>query len=175
VTKTSVIPLLACEEAFRRDPSAVARVTALNTVQLSGQPTWDYLVASLDLTKAERLKLESRHDFAGFMSQYGDAVVVHQSRNASNYLYMDTLYGDYPLIHNSPWAREVGYYFPDSDVGAAADQILTARDHHAENLPTYKAASRRFLAAVDPLHPDNLTIYARQLLALSAGASWVRP
>jgi hypothetical protein len=174
VTKTSVIPLMACEEAYRRDPSAVAQVTALNTVHLTGQPTWDYLVASLDLTKADRLKLECRHDFAGFMSQFGDAVVVHQWRNPSNYLYMDTLYGDYPLIHNSPWAREVGYYYPESDVGAAADQILAARGHHGEDLPAYRQRSRRFLAAVDPLHPDNLTAYARQLLALSAGAPWAR-
>ena len=174
VTKTSVIPLMACEEAFRRDASAVAQVTALNTVQLTGHPTWDYLVASLDLTKADRLKLESRHDFAGFMSQFGDAVVVHQWRNPSNYLYMDTLYGDYPLIHNSPWARDVGYYYPESDVGAAASQILFARSHHAENLPAYRETSRRFLAGVDPLHADNLTIYARRLLELSAGASWAR-
>jgi hypothetical protein len=175
VTKTSVIPLMACEEAFRLDPSAVAQVTALNTVQLTGQPTWDYLHASLDLTRADRLRLDSRHDFAGFMSQFGDAVVVHQWRNESNYLYMDTLYGDYPLIHNSPWAKGVGYYFPDSDVGAAADQILAARSHHAEDLPAYRERSRRFLAAVDPLAPDNLTVYARQLLALAAGADWARP
>ncbi len=175
VTKTSVIPLLACEDAFRRDPSAVAQVTALNTVQLVGHPTWDYLVSSLDLTKAERLKTESRHDFAGFMSQFGDAVVVHQWRHETNYLYMDTLYGDYPLIHNSPWARQVGYYYPDSDVGAAADQILAARSHHAEDLPAYRERSRRFLAGVDPLYPDNLTTYGRLLLELCAGADWVRP
>ena len=174
VTKTSVIPLLACEEAFRRDASAVAGVTALNTAQLTGQPTWDYLVSSLDLTKAERLKLETRHDFAGFMSQSGDAVVVHQWRHETNYLYMDTLYGDYPLIHNSPWAQHVGYYYPDSDVGAAADRILTARSHHAEDLPAYRVRSRRFLAEVDPLHPANLTFYGRLLLALCEGADWVR-
>jgi hypothetical protein len=174
VTKTSVIPLMACEEAFRRDPSAVAQVTALNTVQLSGHATWDYIVSSLDLTKAERLKLESRHDFAGFMSQFGDAVVVHQWRNVSNYLYMDALHGDYPLIHNSPWARDVGYYYPESDIAAAADQILTARSRHAEDLPAYRRRSREFLARVDPLHPDNMTVYARQLLALAAGANWAR-
>jgi hypothetical protein len=174
VTKTSVIPLLACEEAFRRDPSAVARVTALNTVQLTGQPSWDYLVASLDLTKSERLTLESRHDFAGFMSQFGDAVVVHQWRHETNYVYMDTLYGDYPLIHNSPWAKHVGYYFPDSDISVAADQILAARDHHAEDLPAYRDNARQFLARVDPLHPDNLRIYGRLLLALCAGAPWLR-
>lgn len=174
VTKTSVIPLMACEEAFRRDPLAVAQVTALNTVQLSGHATWDYLVGSLDLTRADKLKLESRHDFAGFMAQFGDAVVVHQWRNVSNYLYMDALYGDYPLIHNSPWARDVGYYYPDSDVGAAADQILAARSHHAEDLPAYRSRSCDFLARVDPLHADNLTVYARRLLALAAGASWAR-
>ena len=174
VTKTSVIPLLACEEAFRRDASAISNVTTLNTVQLIGHATWDYLVGSLDLTKAERLKQESRHDFAGFMAQFGDAVVVHQWRNVSNYLYMDALHGDYPLIHNSPWAREVGYYYPESDVGSAADQILTARRRHAEDLPAYHRRSRDFLGRVDPLHADNLTVYARRLLALAAGADWAR-
>ncbi len=174
VTKTSIIPLMACEDAFRRDPSAVAAVTALNTVQLSGHPTWDYLVNSLDLQKAGRLKLECRHDFAGFMSQFGDAVVVHQWRNVSNYLYLDALYGDYPLIHNSPWAKDVGYYYPESDVGAAGEQILTARSRHAEDLPAYRERSRRFLGEANPLHPRNLTIYGRELLALTAGASWAK-
>jgi Protein of unknown function (DUF2827) len=169
VTKTSVISLLICEEAQRRDPTAIARLTALNTAHLVGQPTFDFLKNSLDLSGAGKIVIEGRHDFAGFMSQHGDAVISHQWRHQTNYLYCDALYGDYPLIHNSDWASSAGYFFPGFDVQEGARQLLAARAGHFAGLADYHTRSRRFLARLDPLHHDNRDLYARRLLSLVPG------
>jgi hypothetical protein len=168
ITKSSVIPMLICDEAARRDPTAIDRMTVLNSLQMSEHLTFSYLVNSLDLTKAGKTKLEARHDFAGVMAHFGDAVVTHQWDNKSNYVYCDALYGDYPLIHNSTWVGDAGYFYPGWDVEAGAQALLRAHREHLRNLDDYHARARRFLASIDPLHPRNIEIYARRLLALVA-------
>jgi len=171
VTKTSFIPLLACNEAHKADPTAIAQVAALNTVQFAGHPTFDYFMGALTVNRDGRVKIESRHDFVGLMAQHADAVITHQWCHPSNYLYLDALYGDYPLIHNSEWARDAGYYYPAFDVAAAAAQLLHARAEHQRDLADYRARSRRFLERFDPGNAHNIDLYGRRLLALTrAGA-----
>ena len=166
VVKTSVIPMLICDVAARREPDAVAAMTVLNSVQLSENLTFSYLANSLDLVKSGRAWFEHRHDFAGFMAQHGDAVVSHQWRNETNYLYYDALWGGYPLIHNSAWTREVGYYYPDFEVAEGAAQLLNAYHNHLPNLEPYRRRAHSFLARLDPLTAGNRDLYARRLLRL---------
>jgi hypothetical protein len=166
VTKTSVISMLIADAAYRQDKSAIAHLTVLNSVQLTEHLTFKYLASSLDLTKDSHSVFTGRHDFAGFMAQHGDAVISHQWRHDTNYLYLDALWGDYPLIHNSDWASSVGYYYPGFDIETGARQLLHARANHARDLGAYRDRSRRFIASLDPLARANRDLYARRLLAL---------
>lgn len=170
VTKTSFVPLLACNEAHKTDPTAIAQVAALNTVQFAGHPTFDYFMGSLAINRDGRVKIESRHDFVGLMAQHADAVITHQWCHQSNYLYLDALYGNYPLVHNSEWAQEAGYYYPNFDIAAASIQILRARLEHQRDILEYRARSRRFLDQFDPANARNIDLYGRRLLELMSGA-----
>jgi hypothetical protein len=105
VVKCSNIPMLVCDEAFRADPEQVDFMHVLNTLHLKDHPTLLYLANSLDLVKQQKAVFQGRHDFAGYMVQHANAVVAHQWQNDQNYNYLDALYGNYPLIHNSPWLR----------------------------------------------------------------------
>ncbi|HWE98277.1 MAG TPA: DUF2827 family protein [Caulobacteraceae bacterium] len=167
VTKSCTLPMLICDGAAREQPDAVAAMLVLNSLQMKDQLTFQHLVASLDLQKAGHAFFEHRHDFAGFMAHHADAVVSHQWLHPSNYLYCDALFGAYPLVHNSSWARDVGYYYPDFDVAAGARQLLNAHAHHLANLETYRANAARFLARLDPLAEANLDFYGRALLDLT--------
>ncbi|MGF6372306.1 hypothetical protein OKW40_005122 [Paraburkholderia sp. RAU6.4a] len=167
VVKCCVIPTLIAEAAFRANPDAVKSLHVLNSVQMQDHPSFSFLLSSMDLHKQERVRLDTRHDFAGFMSQHADAVIAHQWQNDQNILYLDTLYGGYPLIHNSPWLERYGYYYPDSDIEAGAAQLLRARSHDAHH-KYYLQRSRSFLASLSPHAPPNASAYARLLLALTA-------
>jgi hypothetical protein len=168
VVKCCTIPMLAADVAYRVDPEAIAAMHVLNSVQMTNHPTFNYLCNSLDLVKDGRATFESRHDFPGYMAQFANAVVSHQWNNDQNNLYLDALYGGYPLIHNSPWLGEqAGYYYPDSDVTLAADRLVWAAYHHHEHLEDYRARAQRFLAPLAPHSQSSLTAYGRRLLELT--------
>ena len=168
VTKTSTIPMLICDEAYRMNRAAIAEMRVLNSVQLRDHPTFSFLNNSLDLTRDGKTVLDQRHDFPSYMAQHADLVVTHHWDNPQNILYLDALWGGYPLVHNSPWLGDAGYYYPNSDTVTGARQILAAWSEHAGNLASYRAKADRFLATLNPLNQANKTAYARRLLHLVA-------
>jgi hypothetical protein len=169
VVKCFAIPALVCDTAFRMEPAAIARLNLLNTAQMSEQMTFTFLIRSLDLYRNEKVQLDTRHDFAGYMSQFADVVVSHQWQNDQNFLYLDALYGGYPLVHNSPWLNEndVGYYYEGSDIPAGARQLLHISHEHDAGHANYLRRSREFIATLSPVHAANRERYAQRLLHLN--------
>ena len=106
------------------------------------------------------------------MVQHADAVVSHQWQNDQNYSYMDALYGDYPLVHNSPWLKEAGYYYSGFEARQGAAQLKRAALEHDSGLDDYRARSRRVFDAVDPFSRRNLDAYAARLLHLCRDAKF---
>jgi Protein of unknown function (DUF2827) len=169
VVKTSSIPMLVCDEAYRADRTAVAMMHVLNTLHLKDHPTMLHLANSLDLVREHKATFHGRHDIVGFMVQHADAIVSHQWQNDQNYSYLDALYGNYPLIHNSPWLKEAGYYYHGFDAREGASQLQRAATSHATDLSDYRARSQRVFDAVDPFNPCNLDAYAARLLHICRG------
>jgi hypothetical protein len=125
-----------------------------------------YFANSLDLVRQHKATFHGRHDIVGFMVQHADAIVSHQWQNEQNYSYLDALYGDYPLVHNSPWLKDAGYYYRGFDAREGAAQLHRAAVDHAESLDDYRARSQRVFASVDPFSQHNLDAYAARLLHL---------
>lgn len=167
VVKTATVPVLIADAAYRAQAESVAALHVLNSVQMQTHPTFRFLIDSLELTRAGKTVLEQRHDFVGYTGQHIDAVVSHQWQNPQNYLYLDALYGNYPLIHNSPWLQ-AGYAYPEFDIGAGAQRLIEAAREHDANLRTYRAQAQAFLARLAPRDPANGSAYARRLLALTS-------
>ncbi|PLZ03938.1 DUF2827 domain-containing protein [Burkholderia sp. WAC0059] len=170
VVKTSSIPMLVCDEAWRAAPGSVAAMHVLNTLHMKDHPGMLHLANSLDLVREHRATFHGRHDVVGFMGQHADAVVSHQWGNDQNYAYLDALYGDYPLIHNSPWLAGAGYYYPGFDAAAGAARLLDAWRGHDARLDDYRARSRVVFDAVNPFDDANLRAYAGRLNALARHA-----
>lgn len=168
VVKCCVVPMLIAEAAYRADGAAVRTLHVLNGAHLREHPSFSFLLNAMDLTGADRVRLDGRHDFAGFMSQNADAVIAHQWQNDQNILYLDTLYGGYPLIHNSPWLSHLGYFYGSSDIEAGASQLLRAVRHHNTEFRYYAQRARSFLMSLAPRASENCSAYARRLLALNA-------
>ncbi len=171
VTKMASIPMLVCDQGYRRNSEAINKLNVLNSVQMVNHLTFNMLANSMDIVRAGKALFLGRHDFAAFMAEHGDMVITHQWQHDMNYLYLDALYGNYPLIHNSPWLGSVGYYYPDSDIEVGGEQVLNAWANHDQNFETYKRDARAFLDALSPVAPANLDYYARRLLYLQASPS----
>ncbi|WP_157666310.1 DUF2827 family protein, partial [Burkholderia ubonensis] len=86
--------------------------------------------------------------------------------NAQNYLYYELLYGDYPLIHNSPFLGDAGYFYPDFDCQAGGRALLQAFAEHDANLDAYREQSKRVLDSVSIYNPDNVAAYTDAIASL---------
>jgi hypothetical protein len=172
VAKTSSISMLACDEAYRADRASVAMMHVLNTIHLKDHPTLLYLANSLDLVKEHKAVFLGRHDIVGFMVQSADAVMSHQWTNDQNYSYLDALYGDYPLVHNSPWLNGfgAGYHYPGFEAAEGGRQLRIAAAEHDARLPDQRRAARAVFDAVDPFSEVNLASYAQLLQDLCRDA-----
>jgi len=165
--KMGIIPLFICEELERRRPELLASVRFLNGSQMMAAKTFECMVEGLDITSSSKLTVSSREYFADVMKSNANAVISHQIDVGQNYLYLDALYGGYPLIHNSRDFADAGYYYNSSDVAEAVELIEEVLETHDSELEAYDLASRRTLAAVDPVSLLNRDAYARRLLSLT--------
>ncbi|WP_322013619.1 DUF2827 domain-containing protein [Paraburkholderia sp. J12] len=166
VVKTCSIPMLVCDEAYRVDRDCIQMMHVLNALHIKDHPTMLYLANSLDIVKTHRATFHGRHDIVGFMVQFADAVVAHQWGNSQNYSYLDALYGDYPLVHNSPWLKDVGYYYPDFDAKEGGAQLRRAVQTHDAGLPEYRTRAQRLFRTIDPTAGHNVEQYAARLAHL---------
>ena len=127
-----------------------------------------YLANSLNIVRDHKACFHGRHDIVGFMAQFADAVMAHQWENEQNYSYMDVLYGDYPLVHNSPWLQSfgAGYYYPGFEAAEAGQKLIQASAHHDECLPDQRAARQKLFAALDPISEANVRAHVELLTQL---------
>lgn len=166
VVKACPIPMLACDLAYRQEPAAVQHLLVYNSAHLVGHRTMLHLANSLNLVREHRATFLGRHDIVSALATQVDAVVSHQWGNEQNYLHLDTLHAGHPLVHNSPWLAEAGYYYPGFEAGAAARRLLQAVAHHEEDLPSYSHHARRVLDRLHPTQATNVQAHARLVLAL---------
>lgn len=166
MVKTSIIPMLVAEEAYRAKPDFLEFVRVCNTLHLKEHPTFVHFAKSLDIVNHGITTFESRYAVYEFMAAYGDAVVSHTWENAQNYLYYELLYGDYPLIHNSPFLGKAGYFYPDFDCQAGGRALLQAFAQHDANLDAYREQSKHVLDSVSIYNPENVAAYSDAIAAL---------
>jgi hypothetical protein len=175
IVKTSVIPMLACEEAYRANPRFAEIFRFCNTFKSKDNPAFFRFAKSLDIVNNGLSAFEGRLYFYQLMAHHGDCVVSHQWHNAQNYLYYETLYGGYPLVHNSPIIKDLGYYYPDFDCQAGGAAILRAYAGHDANLAAYRESAAAFLRTLDITYPGNIEAYRAELLAVFQNHGRLRP
>lgn len=166
VVKNCTIPMLACEQAYRTDRTALAYMAVMNSVHMKEHPTFNTFASGLDLTRDGRASYEPRLAFADCMTRLAlDAVVSHQWENGQNYLYYDALHGGYPLFHNSEFLREagVGIHYEGFDAAGAAAALVQARQREPGEWRAYQADAQAFLRTLAPDASANVAAFERRL------------
>lgn len=172
--KAGIIPFLICEQMERFDTNIIKSVHFMNSAQFAAHPTFMSLVGHSDLYKAEKALLLNRDYFARVMGLGANLVVSHQITCPQNYLYLDALYGNYPLVHNSALFADVGYFYPDSDIEAGCAQMALAIKEHDQNLTSYKEKAAKKIDSLSPYAQANQDVYARRLANLLGGNEGIR-
>lgn len=166
VVKNCLVPLLVCEEAYRANPAFLQMLHVTNALELKQHPQFAGMAGSLDMARHGVASFEGRFATYEFMEHYGDCIVSHHWENGQNYLYYEALYGGYPLVHNSEFIKDCGYYYPHFDCQAGGAALLRAFMEHDRRLEDEKRSTAALLHSVDVANPANIEAYTRELLAL---------
>jgi hypothetical protein len=168
VMKTSHFPMLVCEATYRMKPALFKAALISNTAQFSSHPHFATFANTLSITRAGVLTAEQRFAGVEFMANHCDAVVTHHWENGLNYLYYEVLYGGYPLIHNSEFLKDFGYYYSSFDAEDGARALIDAWENHARNLESYKRNNARLFEKVDPKGAHSRAVHGELVSAVLA-------
>jgi hypothetical protein len=166
VMKTSHLPMLVCETAYRRRPDAFKSIFITNSLQFKDNPHFKSFVLSLNAARAGVMTIEPRFLAWEFLADHCDAVVTHHWENGLNYLYYEVLYGGYPLIHNSEFLKDFGYYYEAFDADSGADALLRAIDGHGAGLEAYRTHNQTLFNRLNPTNAANIALHEDLLFAL---------
>lgn len=159
VMKTSHYPMLVAEAAYREKPEIIQSLMVSSALQFAENEHFRRFANLLTLQPAGKLTVEDRYISWVFMAKYCDAIVTHQWENGLNYLYYEVLSGDYPLIHNSKFLMDYGYYYEDFNPESGAAALIRAHATHVENLDAYRAANAALFARLDPTAQHNIDLH----------------
>lgn len=166
VMKTIHMPVLVCEAAYRQRPEAFQKIFVTNSLQFMQVPHFTSFLESLSATRDGIITVEQRFMLYDFLAKHADAIVTHHWENGLNYLYYEVLYGGYPLIHNSGFLKDFGYYYKDFDAFDGARALLEAFKSHDRNLAAYKKQNQILFDRLNPQAPATIELHEKLMFAI---------
>ncbi len=165
VVKTSITPMLACEIAHRQRPELFDQFFFCGTDRILKNPHFDAFTKRLTAVQNGLVQFEARYALPFFLAKNTDIVVCHQWENALNYVYYDAIHGHYPIVHNSPFLRDIGYFYEEFDAQAAANALVRAATEHdtPDHLQQYGQQCDAFIQARSIHHSRNADAHISRL------------
>ena len=160
-SKNCILPLFIVEAFEQKFPNIIDSCNVFCGRRLVKNEYFIKLILQMDIynLRKEFLKVRKRIPFIKALLKYGSIVLSHQQDNALNYLYLEALYLNLPLLHNSEFISEAGYFYPDNDTEVARDQLDKIVNLHVENIENYKSSSRKILDKFSYKNIDNKKNY----------------
>lgn len=173
VIKFCMLPLMIAEESYRRDigKQHIRKVMLTNADKLANNKEFMDVVKSFDLYADGKITAEARYQTAYFLTQYVDVLISHQVLNPLNYLYLDVAYMGYPLLHNAPMAKDLGYYYEGGDTIEGAKQLDRILTEHDSDIQGYNTRNREALRRYKSTNPDLIATYDRLIDNLWKGGN----
>ena len=152
--KSSLIPILALENYYRKTKNDI-QVVVINGERLLMNPYFKSAVYdTLDLVKDNKITMIGRSDIQKTMEIYPYAsFFLHQVNNEYNYMTLELLYNNYPVLHNSESWKEYGYYYKSSNLESAFEELKKTYNHEI-NLEIYKAHANTLIWTHSPYNPS---------------------
>lgn len=85
---------------------------------------------------------EGRFAVYEYMAHFGD-LCLHTIGKMVKTTSIALLYGGYPLIHNSTFIKDYGYYYPEFDTQAGGKSPVEAHATHDLRLEDYNAMPKK--------------------------------
>ena len=163
VVKTTLLPFLIASKFYDSNVGSVGNILMFNGGKIKDNKAFKRIVLETNAGKDRVASVEHRTSFVNAMGRNGGIIVSHQWENGLNYLYYEALYGGFPLVHNSPFLKDVGYYYEGFDIDDGVRALESAVRQHDENLDEYREYAGAFLATVDPADKRVIKQYDQEI------------
>jgi hypothetical protein len=157
--KNALIPIAIIEKTYNIQPDAFGKAMILNGIHYNQSPYFlDNIARNMSSLIAENNKVyfTGRYGFDDVFKRR-DILLGHQWECELNYLYLEALYKNIPLVHNSPAFAEVGYYYPEFDVNIGHSQLIKAINDKDDN----EQKNQNFIYQYSIHNIDNQNDYRR--------------
>jgi hypothetical protein len=91
--------------------------------------------------------------------------------NPLNYLYLDAAYMGYPVLHNAPMCKDLGYYYEGSSTKEGAERLNWILENHDNNLEAYKERTQAVLHRYSVENPELVNTYDKLIENLFNGGN----
>ena len=153
MTKSCIPSIFVVEELTTKYENLFNQVNVYCSNSLVDKRYFKSLMWCLNVTKQGKIKFASRKPVAEIFSHESNVVVSHQLLNGLNYTYLEALYFNIPLVHNSEYIKDAGYFYPGYDTILGAKALHQALTFHDQNLENYEAKSREVIDRYSPHNP----------------------
>lgn len=139
INNMCLFPLLILEKINKENPNLINKVNVLNSYKFSENKRFLSFVEQLTLSNDDKISFVDNYNRYLFLNEETDIIISHKLDDKTiNNFYMEALYKNYPLIHNSNLLKNVGYYYNNNDINDAYDKFLKVIKIHDKNIKIYK-------------------------------------
>lgn len=164
MVKTSTMPIIITELMERKYPELLERMSVFGTAEVKSKPDLIDFAKDLDSYKAKKMFFEARYPIVWTLSSHVDIVLCWQHGCELNYLYLDAAWLGWPVVHNSPMMKDLGWYYPDNNATIAIEHLsYLARNFDEVEYPNnkYLRASRIFATKYMIENEENVKNYEK--------------
>jgi len=138
--KCFLYSLLLIEAFSKKHPEWKGKVQIINGDRIQLQPNArNVVLPSLSLFRQERIVLHGRKNIHTILKENrSSCFITHQWNNDFNYMTLELMYCNYPILHNSDGWISFGYHYSINEWNKAIDTMYCALKDHSHNLNVYK-------------------------------------
>ena len=173
IVKYCLIPTMIVEESYRTEigKNKIDKMMITNSENVSKHKEFLSIIKTFDLHADGKITADARYQTSYMVSQYLDVVVCHQLLNPLNYIYLDVAYMGYPVLHNAPMCKDLGYYYEGSDTKDGARQLNWILENHDNNIDEYNEKNKKALWRYSVNNPELVATYDKLIYNLFNGGN----
>lgn len=167
LVKTSTVPIIIGEMLQRKYPDKLQKLNIFCGDHIMKKRDMIDFVVDMDINRAKKIFFEGRYPIVWALNKHSDILLSHQQMNALNYIYLDAGWMGFPVVHNSPYMRDLdfGWYYADNDAAAAREHLSAIAEHFDDNYDAYREDCRRKSFRYMIGNPQNIDGYTKLIHA----------
>lgn len=164
MVKTCIVPLSIVEAVERLNPNIIKQVVVFGAQSIKDNQDFIEYAGNLDITKSKKTRFVGRYALVYILQNYTDIILFHQNQCELNYAYFDAAWFGYPIVHNSPMLKHLGFYYEDNNAAQASALIKHVADNFDKEYETHLRNSRNIISRY--LINSNISEYERLITIL---------